>query len=344
MSGELAFELPGSGQTVSIRSLSVEHVDMLASNKAVKGVSDILAERIVPECLQIDPAQYAEFLDGDEVATLLALRKVTWGKMFNYQMDCPYCAETAEYTVNLDDLDIKYLDPEQPLKELEYEILDDEGKLEHLLTWHIPRVKERIEKDNDLRKHVRSIQGAQNYQITFSVAYRIDDIQQPKTDGSDEMISLLTGLSETRRKEKIQNFVKKQGARFAQEFLADIEEYGCGYDTAINHECHDPDCGKSFLKELPVTDDFFLMTKESLLKQKSQQRRGRMRAPWKTKKETSTKTDNSPEKMNGNSKPEKNEEVPTKTQEAKTKKTSSTPDHSSKSPSSSSSIPLSHRR
>jgi hypothetical protein len=288
MHGELAFELPGSGQTLTIRSLTVEHVDLLASGRSRKTV-DIISEKIIPECLGVPYHEYEKFLEGDEMATLIALRRATWGDEYDYPIRCPRCNSEGMDSVNLkEDLEIKILQPGQPTDGLEYEMYDDDDTLLYKIVWKIPRVADRILSTKELQLHLRETKGKQNYQVTFSVASRIEDILKPDPGNPERFLSVLGSKQGLKRRQAIRTFVAKQGAMFAQEFLMDLEEFSCGVETARDHECQDPDCGHSWREELPIQEGFFFLTKDSLHKRKRRRKRGKVKTPWKSSPESSS--------------------------------------------------------
>lgn len=277
MSSELVYELPGSGQTLTVKSMTVEQVDMLASNMGNSTIADVIAEKVIPSCLGIGLQDYKKFLQGDETATIIALRRATWGDLFIFPRRCPRCDNKAEYEVNLAELEIKRLDPDQPTEGLTYELGDDPDNPEYVLTWHLPRVHERMARDKEMAQYVETQKATQGYFLTFSMAMHIDDISRPTPDG--EGASIIGQVQGYQRRKKIRDFVMKQGAMVAQEFMNDIEEFSCGIETEIEHTCRNPQCGEVFSAEMPADSGFFFLTRQSL--KRRAKRRSRIKTPWK---------------------------------------------------------------
>jgi hypothetical protein len=292
MIGELIFELPGARQNLTMKALDGPQIDLLATDKAKKGVIDILAQRIIPDCLGIPFKEYRKFLDGDETMCIIALRRATWGNHFTFTQKCPDCGEENEFTVDLSTLKVRHLHPDQPLQGLEYEICDDDGELKYVVVWHLPRVFERLQMEKELKEFLAETRPDQDYYLTFNVAMRVDDILMPSPDpNDDELVSIpaIAGKEGKDRRRAVREYIMDRdsffGAGFLQQFLSDIEEFSCGVDTATKCECYLPSCAKTWSAELPIQEGFFFLTKDSLRKQKQRPVRSHVRTPWKMKKE-----------------------------------------------------------
>lgn len=183
---------------------------------------------------------------------------------------------------------MKYLDPEQPLKDMEYEVGEDENSPDYLLIWHLPTVAERMQRDTEMMKYIHQQDGdtPQGFETTFSVAMHIDDVLQPGVEEGGEGASLIGPSVGLARRQKIREFVMKQGAIFAQQFLVDIEDFSCGVETSKEYQCRMPRCGHLFERELPVEEGFFFLTKASLRKRAKQRKQSRVKTPWKKKSDS----------------------------------------------------------
>lgn len=329
---EIIFDLPDSGHTLTMKALSAKQLDMLGSNKATRGYSDILSQKVVPECLGISFKDYRKFLEGDEMACLIALRRATYGDDYTFKVECPECAHHSSFRVNLAQLPVQVLDPEQPTEGLEYIFDTPDGKRK--IVWHIPRVYERISNDKKLKEYIKRNGSEQDHSFVFNMALRIDDILQPDPGNPDHFVSLYPNMEKEERKEMILEELMEAGLSFCQEFFEDISPYCGGIDTSVSFQCDEVNCGHEWNQELPVNKDFFLSTRKSSKKSKASQKDSRAKVTW-GKKKSSTQMKNSEETMNSEEKMESG---------SKQLSQDTSPSPSSPSPQSSSFVPLSSPR
>jgi hypothetical protein len=274
----------------------VKQLDLLQTAHQQGKNHDILSTDIIPECLNVPFNEYKKFLEGDEMATFIALRRATWGDTYRFSYTCPDCKQRDERVIDLKSLRVQTLHPEQPVRGLFYDLyLSGDEVPSHVIKWHIPTVSDRLRAEKEMVKYIQESGSTQGFILTFSMSSRIDDIMRVVGGDPENTVSILGALEDYRRRQRIREFVMDQGVNFVTDFMEGSDEFSCGVDTGIQFKCKNYLCGNEWEEELPLKDSFFSSTKESSPSSKQQRRRGQVRTPWKRKSERTTEENPTPE-------------------------------------------------
>jgi hypothetical protein len=296
MRERVSYVLPGTRQELVIGAITLTELDFLKSEVDAGKSPGQATINVIARCLGIEPKEYKKFLFGDHLASILALRRASYGDEYVYELPCsdPECKVTSEFTTVLSSLPLEYLDPKQPVEGLEF-VLDD-GKC---IVWKIPSVGDFLIKEQDLvlnkkegkkeaKKAARAegltagaLKPVQNLRpITYQMSILVTDIKDKA--GPEGKSILKTPADGYERREEIRQFVSAQSAGFCLEFFQDIDQFMPGPRIDVVHEC--PECGETLKAVLPIEEGFFLQSRRSSRKETTPQAtaKSRVPTPWKT--------------------------------------------------------------
>lgn len=339
MRHQLIFELPGARKQVTINALTAEQMDMLHGVRKDKRIIDMMGQRLIPEALGIPYETYRKFLEGDETASVIALRRVTWGDKYIYETRCTDkdCGRSFPKEVNLAELPVKSLHPAQPLEGLEYDVYDKEGTLVETIVFKLPRVYERIQMEKELEELAKENPEEINFYRSYSAAMRITDVVSVKeTSDGPKRISRVGSLQGFERRQWFRNYVRKMSFAELQEFMEAVEDVSCGVDNEIHYKC--PYCYHEWDDVMELNKGFFSSTEPTSDSQKSSSRRSRVRKTW-LQSSPSEIAPQQPPSASLESSEDLETQIPSPS--TGTPSPSSSPESSSDSPSSSAPVPLS---
>ena len=138
-------ELPGCGETIEFKPLTVAHLKKLQTLDPGKDaekkkddpvflskVFDRIFEEVIVSEIDLD-----EMYVNDRFALILEIRKKTSGEKYQWTLSCPKCKSQSTQIINFDDIEIKL-----PPKELEHKI-----KLTDQLSITVDYIKRSDEKE-----------------------------------------------------------------------------------------------------------------------------------------------------------------------------------------------------
>jgi hypothetical protein len=209
---------------VQVREITGVEEDMLAA-KNIPGGKKIT--QLIGNCLtRLGPmtdrpmlVQCARQLTiGDRSFLMLAIRRVTLGDEFPFELNCPECSKKSLFTVNLAELDIKKMpDPKKRV----FEGTLPSGKQ---VRWHVMTGKE--------EETMSKVSGAD--QLSMSILVRVDAI-----NGVPAVLP----------------FIKTLGMKDREWLRERFEETEGGVDTTLQLVC--PECAHEFEDQLDVGQNGF---------------------------------------------------------------------------------------
>lgn len=228
--GYLYKNIPGE---ITVRSLTTQDEKKLYGSMSSKTVSQVI-QGAITEPSNID---LGEILPMDEVFILLMIRIASYGPEYTIRGKCPTCGKKHDYHVNLNELDVTYLneDFKEPIK----------------LT--LPRSQAEVEikllrkKDNDaIENRVKRMSKKSNQVDPEELAYTLRLAR---------MIVSINGNSEL-EENQILTFINKLQSYDSLYIRDAVDELvDCGVDSVFNVEC--PSCGEEFDLAFTINSEFF---------------------------------------------------------------------------------------
>jgi rRNA maturation protein Nop10 len=230
------YELPSHGilegipKTVTLRNMTT------AEEKMLLGSSDDAFDTIIGKCVtKPENFDIGTLISADKHFLLTKLRVVSYGPEYHFSYRCPYCGKVSEFSINLDDLDVKYLpeDFEEPYAVFNLPVCKDEIALK------IPRVED-----------LKSIKmKAKRYNKKF-----------PEAVGDISLIyGIMANIATINGKEmgasELQRYVEELAAMDASFIRNKINKLEVGIDTTIYEEC--PKCHEDLEFAMPMGPEFF---------------------------------------------------------------------------------------
>ena len=259
MAQPVSFKLPSDkNKMLTANPMNIGQINQLMSpkNKGMKGMN-LLMKHIIPTCAGIDPGDYETSLAGDGAAILLALRRSTFGEELDYRASCPACQKAGEFYVQLDQLEIKYLEVNEETgvaKTTGFELKYDHNGTPLTYQYHLPTVADQVSAQKNQEKL-----ESENPDLDFSLVATISAI-------IDEISPLTQGMGEKEKEMKILEHVFYLPLDFLDMLKNEREEVDCGFDSVIDQTCQQ--CGQVFATELPLLESFFSPDPRTLKKQR----------------------------------------------------------------------------
>lgn len=179
----------------------------------------------------------AEWLVGDRVFAVLALRRLTHGDLFEFETICAECQRKFAWEADLSTLEVKSLsDPAnfEPGRTFST-LLPDCGRT---VEWKLLRGKDE-KRLQEIRKETESLSTVQ--MLARAV----------KVEGEDRIARAF-----------FENLTGRDAATLREAF----DDADCGVETAIVVEC--PHCRSAYELELPVGADFFVPSRTGARKKR----------------------------------------------------------------------------
>jgi hypothetical protein len=210
-----------SGLVIDLRKLKVQEMNILADKQAQqKGVVlDSLLNNLWTATQ--DPGPYTftdrplwdDVLVGDRYYALLQSRCATHGPEFDFKVQCAVCRAAIDWTINLDELPKKMLDPRDAdvfRAGNAFEDLGPSGKKVafHLMTGRHEKKAQQILKSNRTSR------------VTASLLARIDSIE---------------GVTDRAR------YIDDLDMGEAMELIAMLDSHDCGIETTFEVQCTECD-------------------------------------------------------------------------------------------------------
>lgn len=258
MSQNVKLPLPSDRTRVlNVGPMSVGQMTQLLSPKyrGEKGYR-LLSDKIIPACTGIEQGEFDELLLGDGAAIFLGIRRASYGDEFDYKAACPHCQHESGYFVDLSQMDVKYLEPDDKgvrrTSGFKFEYNYHGKKLVYV--HHLPKNSERKEAEK-LAEQL----GAQHDDIDFTatamLAMNIDDIEGV-TDGMDEIS----------KRHAIMENIFNAPLDFLESFRNARVEVDCGFESSVEQKC--VGCNRVFSFELPLLESFFSKDAMTLKKER----------------------------------------------------------------------------
>lgn len=223
-----------SGLSGHVRGLKGKEAAIFTDKVAMK--SGQFLDRILKACWEetLEPGPYqmgkdgkptwSEVLSGDRLFLFLRVRAETLGEIYEAQIKCPECGKRIQKEVNLLELELKTLSPE-----------DMEGFVNgNVLTGELPDGKE----------------------FTFRLATGQDELRAAKL-GEDASMSqiLATRITGVEGESSVRAYLDEAPLPYLFAVLAEMQRRDCGVDTGIQFECK---CGEAGKIDLPFGRGFLV--------------------------------------------------------------------------------------
>lgn len=214
-------------KTIELNEMTGAEEDVMFSNASSAQIVDTILGNTISRLGTVTDKTIIrkavrEFTTGDRSFTMIALRRVTQGDMFQWFMKCPECGEKSTVTLDLRELATKEMkDPTQRVYDV---VLPRSGKS---VRWKVLDGFSESQRDK-LRKKV-----AQD-RATFAIFLRLEQL-----DGKPATVES----------------VKALGA-FDRQFLREkFDEIEGGIETDVDMEC--PECRVEIKTEVDITQKSF---------------------------------------------------------------------------------------
>jgi hypothetical protein len=216
---------------IKVREITGHEEDMLA-NRKIK--SNKKLNELITRCVErigtiTDKGQLSKVvLDmtvGDRLFAIFAIRRVTVGDLYTYQVKCHGCQTVDTVTMDLSTLEVKAMP--DPMKR-EFEVTLPKSKLHVTFSPMTGRGEEKL---SNLSKRTEDT-------LSLALLMRLTEI-----DGDRPSLKAVKDMSSVDRIYLRDNFTKVEG----------------GVETSVDHEC--PDCYHEYKEDLDVSQaGFFFPT------------------------------------------------------------------------------------
>lgn len=210
-----------SGFKSNVLKMKGKTLNKLVNKKLIK--EGTVFDEAIKECIPYSQKEdINNWLIGDKYFALIAMRIVTHGEKYQFKCQCPVCEEIGHYFVNLNELDVRYLD----------------GRETENISFTLPNINKKViyrllrGKDEPLMKKI--FKEKEDTLVTSLLALRTTSIE------GEQMVT--------------EEFFEELDADDIDAFRQAIEEQDCGVDTTLILTCK---CGAEFEQELPLDADFF---------------------------------------------------------------------------------------
>ena len=192
--------------------------------------------QLIDSCKEDDSFNAEDLFLADLIACMYGLRQVTYGSNYKITLQCPYCGNSIDLEVNLNELETVYADDNfTGTVEIKLPVSED------TIVCKLLSIKE-----DDL-----IVKDAEKIKMKF-----------PDYVGDPTMIVkwnyIITNINEeVARPSKTQDYIEKLHAKDFQYLTAKYDEFenSIGIDTQLVDIC--PTCERNVKYTLPVTEEFF---------------------------------------------------------------------------------------
>lgn len=253
-------ELPSRGQYYNWPSglIKVRPIGLLAEQALLNQRTAETGENIdnmIRECCEFPPGfDSSDLLVGDTTFILYYIRGISYGKEYNFIMECPHCGESSDYSYDLTKLStlVRYADPR--IKEpYEVELPDMSEKIGRPI-----RVGLRFTRRSDM---ISLLARRKVLKKTVTNAMRPGSLNR-KQIASDNTNLLLTSVETNIQTVlgvedpvRVREFCEKLTSADRQFIREWLKEHSPGLDPTVEMQC--PACEQIISVALPVTESFF---------------------------------------------------------------------------------------
>lgn len=230
-------ELPGSKQKIQFKPVNTGQIKKLLTYE--KETNYVIQEKALDELISssvlTEGFDVGELYIHDRFFLIVELRKKTKGEVLEYKLTCPKCKSQSLQRVNLDDLQVKELDPSI-------------SNVVELMTGVKVHLKHMKRKDQDdikpgfFKKGWSDSQMMAEFQTLFH-ACAIDKVETP--NGIDENISF---------KDK-KYFIENIPTGEYEKIMDKLEEMSFGIDLTYKVGC--VSCDFINVTQVPIRNNFF---------------------------------------------------------------------------------------
>ncbi|AMM44844.1 baseplate hub subunit [Bacillus phage SP-15] len=232
-------KLPSLGKINDINPIITLRNMTTAEEKLLLGSTSNALDQVLNSCI-VEPAKLDvnSLISPDKHFILIKLRVLSYGPDYYVKHKCPSCGKLSEYKIDLDKLDVHYLDEDftEPFDEFTLPVSNKKVAL------RLPRMSDLNDADAKARKFHKKFPDAKGdmayvYRLIANI-YSVDD--------DAEMTSI-----------QLQNFVEELHTRDTAYIKNRMSKVKIGIDTTIFEECPNSACGEDVQFELPINSEFF---------------------------------------------------------------------------------------
>lgn len=230
------YQLPSNGVIEGIPKEIVIRNMTTAEEKMLLGSSDDAFDAIISKCVtEPENFEMGKLISADKHFLLIKLRIISYGPEYHFSYKCPHCNRVSDYKINLDDLEVNYLDEdfEEPYDSFELPKSKDRVSL------IIPRVEAldsiRLKAKRWNKKFPEAIG---DISLIFGMMANIHSVNDKTLDGSS-----------------LQRWVENLPAIDSSFIRNRINKLEVGIDTVIYEEC--PKCREDLEFPMPMGPEFF---------------------------------------------------------------------------------------
>lgn len=232
-------KLPSLGLLNKIGSDIVLRNMTTNEEKVLLGSTSDALDSVMNACI-VEPAglKVNDLISPDKHFILIKLRVLSFGPEYFVKHKCPHCGKVSEYKIDLDKLEVHYLDSnfKEPYDVITLPVSKQSVELK------LPRMSELNEADKKARQFHKKFPEAQG---DIAYIYRLM-ANIYSIDGNSELTSI-----------ELQKFVEGLHSRDTAYLKHRMGKIKIGIDTAIYEECTNGSCGEDVKFELPINGEFF---------------------------------------------------------------------------------------
>lgn len=228
-----------SGLVVQVRKAKIRDFQLLQDRKEVK--AGRATANLIKACVTnvVDPGPYGDKIDwtkvlvGDQMVAMLAVRRVTHGDAFDFDVTCPHCRARISWSVNLTDLAMQPYSAEaialfKASKPCVATVIGKTFEFEHVTVELASRAAKLIETE---RRNAAGKQQSSGNALAEGVLIRLISVE---------------GVE----KAQLREWVEDLDLDVLKQIRSALEKYDGGIETEIAVECEA--CGAAPEIELPL--------------------------------------------------------------------------------------------
>lgn len=227
--GKLNPENEAYAGPIEIDMMGTKEEKMIFGSSSNDGISRMLQSIIKTEGIKVD-----DMVEQDRMFLLVKERIHTYGDIYHIKSKCPDCGATHEYTISLDDIEVK-------------ELPDD---MTDTVTGILPLSKVEVT--------IKSLKTSDRNKINRYIKAKVEKLHQSESDlrydlqREKAIVSINGEAPKVGEAHKLLNSLKAKDVAYL-DYLRN--KYDFGYQDSVTVECKS--CGKMFDADFEMTSEFF---------------------------------------------------------------------------------------